>query len=208
MRRFFVRLVAVTLMACLMVLGGCFGSKPSRFYVLTPLPSSERLPQIVGDQRDLAIGIGPVALPRYLDRPEVVTHASQNQLNLAKFDQWAEPLQGNFTRVLAENIANLLSTDRIAIDTWPRSTQPAYQVVVNVTRFEGKMGGNSFLTARWSILAEDGQEELMMSKSSFNVPADTQEYEAMVAAMSRALGELSRDIAVALRAIAQSVSTR
>jgi uncharacterized lipoprotein YmbA len=117
-------------------------------------------------------------------------------------------LQGNFVRVLAENIANLLSTDHVAVHPWPRSMQPEYQVVVNVTRFEGKMGGNSFLTARWSIFGEDGQEELMMSKSSVNVPADTQDYEAMVAAMSRALGDLSRDIAVALRAISQSESTR
>jgi len=49
-------------------------------------------------------GVGPVTLPPYLDRSQIVMSDRANELNLAEFDQWAESLQTNFTRVLGENL--------------------------------------------------------------------------------------------------------
>ena len=57
------------------------------------------------------IGVGPITVPKYLDRPQIVTRSGRNQLALGEFDRWAEPLQDNVLRVLAENLAFLIPTD-------------------------------------------------------------------------------------------------
>jgi uncharacterized lipoprotein YmbA len=147
----------------------------------------------------IAVGVGPIELPEYLDRPEIVTRASPNALYLAQFDQWAEPLETNFTRVLAENLYSLLCADPIAVFPWGGSARIDYQVVVDVVQFDGEVGGDASLSARWSIFGMNGDEALATGKSSFTEPAGAQDYEALVAAKSRAIGDLSRQIARALK---------
>jgi uncharacterized protein len=107
------RLALVTLVASLLGLGAC-ASTPSRFYVLNTLPASETVPATAAE-RGPVIGVGPITLPKYLDRPQIVTRASRNQLALGEFDRWAEPLQDNVLRVLAQNLMLLIPTDHILL---------------------------------------------------------------------------------------------
>ena len=93
------------------------------------------------EARGVALGIGPVALPDYLDRPEIVTRSSGNELSLADFDQWAGRLEDNFTRVLAENLSSILETDRVSLYPWKSSTPVDFQVTVEVSRFERAANG-------------------------------------------------------------------
>jgi uncharacterized lipoprotein YmbA len=208
MHRLVPRLVIFAFGVCLLVSGGCASSPPVHFYVLTPLPDAAPLPSLAGNLRNLDLGIGPVTLPKYLDRSEIVRRASANKLDLAEFDQWAEPLQDSVTRVLAANLSRLLSTDALVIYPWSRSTRIDYQVVVEVTRFEGTVDGDSGLTARWMILDGEGQQEYVRRHSDIEVTPNRQDYDAVAAAMSLAVGKLSRDIAVALQALGQPVSSR
>ena len=195
------------LLACLSLtlLIGCFGkTAPTRFFLLTAVSDAERLQLRSGEGGPLALGVGPVTMPRYLDRPQIATRAGQHELRLADFDQWAEPLQGNVTRVLAENLSRLLATDDVVIHPWPRAAQVAYQVVVHVTRFDSTMGAQSVLTARWQIMDVEDNRELRRKTSSFQVPIEGPEYGAIAAAMSSGLGALSQEIALALRTLAQN----
>jgi len=190
------------------LLSGCASTAPTRFYVLTAVPeTAPRRPQ-AGDGRPLAIGVGPVALPRYLDRPQVATHASPHELRFAEFDQWAEPLQDGVTSVLAENLSHVLGTDHVATHPWPRSAPVAYQVVVRMIHFEGTLDGQSQLTAQWQIVDAEDQKELMWKTSRFQSPVETADYRSMVAALSHSLGALSQDIAVALMALTQKQAVR
>jgi uncharacterized lipoprotein YmbA len=158
-------------------------------------------------KRDLTIGLGPVTLPPYLDRPQIVTRASQTRLDLAEFDQWVAPLQDTVARVLAENLSLLIPTDRVLLHPWPRAADIDYQAIIDITRFDGTTGGEAVLTARWSIVGADGKE-LMLRKAHFSTPAEGQDYEATVTAMSRTLEALSRDIAATIQTIAQRASRR
>jgi uncharacterized lipoprotein YmbA len=63
----------------------------------------------------MTIGIGPVTLPKYLDRPQIVTFTSPYALNVVEFDRWAEPLESTFVRVLAENLALLLPRAHVVV---------------------------------------------------------------------------------------------
>jgi uncharacterized lipoprotein YmbA len=149
----------------------------------------------------VALGVGPVALPEYLNRTQIVTRAGENQLQLAEFDRWAEPLTRSFTRVLVLNLSTLLSTDRIALHPWNRSTPIEYQVTVDVARFEAGRDGTASLLVRWSIVDGVQRRTLLMRKSIFSEPITSEGYEATVASMSRLVGALSREIAEAIREI-------
>jgi uncharacterized lipoprotein YmbA len=151
----------------------------------------------------VAIGLGPVTFPEYLNRPQVVVRGSRNQLQMAEFARWAEPLVENFSRVLAENLSSLLATNHITLYGSKRSMPTNYQVTVDVVRFDGTPGGNASLVARWTILGDNRAKVLQKNKSSFSEPTDGKSYEALVSAESRLVTALSREIAAAINAVAQ-----
>src|SRR5262245_52609769 len=191
------------------VLAGCSFSRqpPTRLYVLTALTATEAAPAGAAT-RGLAVVVGPVELPQYADRPQVVTGNTSNELHHAALAQWAEPLADNFARVLAENLSLLLDTDRVAVFPWRGPLPMEYQVMVEVTRFLGEPGGEVAVVALWSVVGKNGKEVVVSKKSSFSEPTGGQDYEALAAAMSRTVAALSRDIATAIVADSQKVSSR
>jgi hypothetical protein len=151
--------------------------------------------------------VGPITLPKYLDRPQIVTRVSPNQLTLGEFDRWAEPLQENFSSVLAENLALLIPSDQILLNPWPGSATLDYQVRVDVRHFDGWLGGESTLLARWSLL--DRAEQVHLSrKVHLRVPTGGHDFEAMVVAMNQMIETLSRDIAAAIQHLASPAAAR
>jgi uncharacterized lipoprotein YmbA len=198
------RLAGVTPVASLLGLGAC-ASTPSRFYILNTLPASEMVSAAaVGGP---VIGLGPIAFPKYLDRPQLVTRAGRHQLHLGEFDRWAEPLQENFSRVLAENLALLVPTEHSLLNPWPGSAPVEYQVTVEVLRFDGWLGGESALIARWSLL-DRAERELLSRKFHLNTPTGGRDYESMVVAMHQMIEALSRDIATAIQSLAPRAAAR
>lgn len=171
-------------------------SPETRFYVLAAMPTAKT----AESGQEIAVGVGPVELPDYLDRPQIVTRSGQNQLNLAEFDRWGESLKDNATEVLAENLAVLLPSKKISVYPWKRSTQVDYQVVVKITRFDRAEGGDAVLLARWSILNGEGVE-LYSRESRYAESVPSNDYAATVAAMNRALAQFSRELATMINGL-------
>ena len=197
-----------TLLALALLSGGCsLGSQspPTRLYVLTALSETDESQRGAGTA-GVALAVGPVRLPEYVDRPQIVTGDSGNELQRAAFAQWAEPLATNFTRVLANNLSVLLETDRVAVFPWRGSVPIDYQVVVEVTQFLGALNGSVSLIALWRVLGKDGREVLVTRQSKFTDATGSQEYRALAAAMSRTVTSLSREIATAITALPQQAS--
>ena len=179
--------------------GGCLGgTAPTRFYVLGPIDG----PAVSGD-RALTLGIGPVSLASYLDRPQIVTRPATDKIDLGEFDQWGEPLRDGVSRVLAENLSRQLPSARIAIFPWRGLDAVRYQVLIDVTRFDGPAGGDTALEARWRILDGITAKEVAAKTTRLSEPAGGAGYPLTVSAMSRALNTLSRDIAQTLVALPQ-----
>lgn len=191
-------LLTATLAAC-----GLGPSAPSRFYVLSSPPElvSKKPHEKAG--RELVIGVGPVELPAHLDRTQIVTQASQYRLVLKDLDQWAEPLKEGFTRVLAQNLSRLLNTNQIVRFPWRRPFTVQVQVTVEVLRFDTDAVGESVLAARWNILDGDGRKLLYSRTSTYRDQASGTGVEPIIAAMSRNLVELSREIAVSVLALSR-----
>jgi len=196
---FSIRFAAVILCISLAILSGCASSKPTRFYTLSSLVSSEKAIKATPTEQDISIGIRPVRLPEYLDRPQIITLTSTNKLKLAEFDKWAEPLNENISRVLAGSLSTLLSTDRVFIFPWNRALSIEYRVAVDVIRFEGTLGERIVLKANWTVFGDYGKKEIMTRTTSYTERIEGQDYGAMVAAMSRTLEGLSQDIAHAIK---------
>ena len=190
-------LTALGLSTCLVALAGCASSAPARLYVLTPAPETATAPLGAAVPGGPALGVGPVRLPGLLDQPQIVTRRGADEIEEAEFHRWAEPLAESVPRVLAENLAALRKTERVALFGWDPAPAVQHQVVVDVMRFDGALGGDVVLDAHWRILARDGQE-LASNRSLLIQPTGSTSYPAVVAAMSRALAALSREIAATL----------
>jgi uncharacterized lipoprotein YmbA len=191
------RLVTLAALAAGLALASCADSQPTRYYTLAALPDAPDA-ALPATPPALTVGVGPVTLPPYLDRPQLVTRAGSNRVVLADIDSWAEPLDGLFARVLAENLALLLGTDDVLLLPQRRLMSLDYRVEADVTRFDVDASGNAVLDARWWLLGPDGEKLLRSGRSTITEPAEVGDYAAGAAALSRALGVMSEEIAQAI----------
>jgi hypothetical protein len=186
-------IIPVALAGCVNLGGGT--QQTTKFYVLNSLYSARG--DIVAERTtdDMIIGVGPVKIPEYVNRPQIITRTSNNELEVAPFARWAESLESNLSRVVAENLTVLLSTDRVLVYPWKGTVTVDYQVALEVTRFDGLLGGPVSMRARWTVLGDNGKELLSRKLASLSTSADADSYETLVAAQSQLLADLSRQIA-------------
>jgi len=185
---------------------GCLGpgtNKPTRFYELSSLYSRQPPPAPVADLNQVTVGVGPVRIPKKLDRPQIVTRINSNEIHLNEFTSWGDPLASGFSRVLAENLSLLLNTEKVAIFPWMQAVQTDYQVTVDVTDFIGIPGREVQLRAWWTIFGDNGRT-LLVKRYFYNTePASGDDITALVQAQSRTVEALSRKIAVTIKALSQ-----
>ena len=197
------KLMALLLGIALVGSAGCGHSKPSRFYTLASMKSPngtfEGAPARQGD----VVAIGPVTIPRYLDRPQMVTRSDRNEVRIAESERWAGSLAEDVSRVLIENLSVLLAGDNVVVLRWDQAALSSvpikYRVGVEVLRFEGAVGGAVDLRARYTIHDVDGKA-LSVKESTVQERASGPDYDALAAAMSRTLASASREIADVVRA--------
>ena len=202
MGRPFKPLTVIVSLVGLFLLASCGSSTPSRFYVLTPLAAGK--PTHAPD--GLAIGVGPVVIPQYLDKPQIVTRSSDNRLDVGDIDQWGGRLSDNITRVLAENLSGLLATDRVSIYPWTDATAVGLQVTLDIVEFERDAGGTVTLSAFWNLTDVASGKILVTRRSTIVKKIDpaakgADAYNSTVAAMSDALATISQEIAAAIKAL-------
>jgi len=197
------RLGVIILLVCFISAGCSFlevKPDPSRFFALASLPRTGQKAQDAAGTNALALGIGPIKFPGYLDRQQFVTRISQNRFAVAENDRWAEPLEENFSRVLSQNLSILLQTDRMVAYPWERSQQPSYQVQVEVLRIGLITEQVVELWARWSII-DNTKKTVSVKETYLTQPARDKSTEASVASMSELVSDPSKEIAAAIRAL-------
>ncbi len=185
----------------LLVLSACAESKPSRHYILNSLTPTELARESISVGSGVAIGLEQVKMPEFLDRPEIVMRGGGNLLELGEFDRWAEPLDRNIERVIAQNLSVLLGTDRVFILPARRPLDLRYRVEIDIIRFNLVKQGETLLEVRWAVLDGKTERELMIAKSALGRAIAVQNYDAVVSSMNENLAELSREIATALSSL-------
>jgi hypothetical protein len=188
-------------MICWLALAGCLGgpSAPTNFFMLSPLSPTQAGTSAATAEGGIRIGLVTVVVPEYLNRNEIVVNLDNTVYRLAEFNQWAEPLNDNLTRVLAENLTNLLRDGSIDIFLASDSSIPTdYRLEVDVIRLDGNLGDQVTLVVQWALLGNEEDDLILMRRSEYQEPAADKTYKGLVLAQSRTVEKLSRDIAAAI----------
>lgn len=190
---------AAVVVMSLGLLGGCASSPPSSFYTLTAM--AEGASGDVGIQGGrLAVGVGPVSIPRFLDRPQVVRRQGENLLAVDEFHRWGGSLDDDFPRVFSENLAQLLRSSRIVVFPTELRLKLDFRVLAEIIAFEAGPSNQALLKVRWAVLNPHSEDVLLMREDTYRqaIPADAS-VSRQVAALSAALASFSRDVASELR---------
>lgn len=170
----------------------------SKFYLLTPTADTTAVAtgtaQPTSNQSNFTIGLGPIKLPPYLDRPEIVTRAAPNRLELSKEDRWGESVQHGFTSAMERDLAAQAGAAVIAFP-WYNTVHIDMQVQIDVYRFETDANGTATLSAKWTILDSTGKNILYTVESNLTQPSKPGDNTEAAAALSRTIGDLSAQIA-------------
>jgi len=177
------------------MIASCGRTPPAHYYTLQPV---EQTPIGNSISRDFALAVGPVAIPKAMDRAEIVTHDADNTVSFSEFHRWAGSIQESIASVLAQNIGSLLKTERSAPFTQENIFQPSHRVVININRYESRLSSEFMLNATWSIKDLKGRKPLLIRNSIIRKPLTSASYEELVAAQSKALAELSQQIATGI----------
>jgi uncharacterized lipoprotein YmbA len=194
-----VRLLPIITGALLLALAGCLGSsRPARFYTLAPLqvrdgPGSSA--------NDATLALGPVEIPDYVDRQQIVTRTGANELVVAEFDRWGGSLESEISRSLVATLRDCLLSQQIAVAPWRSAALsrvgPFYRAAVSFSRFDAIPGQSVVLQGRWELIAQSdaNDESLGVREATVTEKIDGNGYDALVAAMQRALVRFGQQMA-------------
>lgn len=186
-----------TLAAITLLFIGCSSvSPPVEYYTLAPMPRSA---PAVASQPQFTIAVRPVTLPDLLDRPQLIVRTGETTVSVSDFHRWAGTLRKDISRVLVENLNILLQDVGAAAATDDIALDPDFIVAVHVNRFDGRPEGGLVLSALWSIKHPKGKPGMAVRKSLIDEKSEAPGYEGLVAAHSRAVAALSREIAAEIR---------
>jgi uncharacterized lipoprotein YmbA len=180
------------------LLCGCFASGgTTAYYTLHP---AQAIAQLAKDQPSdrLIIGLGPVALPQYLDREAIVTRMGPNRLAIHDHHRWAGTLQSEISRVLAADLSRLTQVKQVVLFPWSTQIEPDLRFWVEILSFEGELGKQVTLKAAWSLTAGQSRQSAVRRVSVHQEAINGRGFEEMAAAMTRALTALSQEMADAV----------
>jgi uncharacterized lipoprotein YmbA len=184
-----------------LVTSGCAALSPrqerTRFLLLVAA-SSGTAEGANSNPGSLTIGLGPIQLPEYLDRQELVVRTSPNGFNLSDTDRWAEPLADNFRHVLATDLRTQLGTGNILQYPWYPGTKLDYVVRLQVERFDADINNTAELIARWELRIPKNDQLLASRESQFSHPANSGTGDAIAAALSADVAALGQQIGSAI----------
>ncbi len=187
--------------ACLWLLG-CATSPPTKFYLLSPIPGESVEDATAADHKPAIVRVEGVTIAGYLDRHEIVTRISENEIHLADLNQWGEPLRDAFTNLLALNLSRLLPARDFVFFPFKCPSPAEYEINVEILRMDGTLNGDVHLTAQWSILkGMKGMEGdiVAAAKSVLKASSMPTDYGELVAAESQLVEQLSREIAASIQ---------
>ena len=179
-----------------LILSCAKSSKPVEYYMLDASVGIDNNQTLKSDEGPM-IGLGPIRLPEYLDRFQMVVAVSENKYKLIDGHRWAEKLDQNISLALFKTLPSQLGTDRMIRYPWPQRPGVDFQVKIDILELNIDQDGQSQLVAQWSIKSKD--ETILNKRSSFTAQASTTDIDKMVHAQSECLTKLGQEIATNLK---------
>ena len=183
-----------------LALSGCISvsnSPTPRFYVLQSVYENQ-VSKKINIASDVLIGVGPVKIPEYQDRPQIVTQDKEKMLKFAQFDRWGEPLDLGMTRLIRENLAVMLPEAKFTLYPWNSSVPVKYQVVVEIVQLDSDLDKDLFIVAQWLVIDVQNTKTIIIKRSEFRQSIVPQNYSGLAKTLGMACASLSSEIAEAL----------
>ncbi len=175
-----------------LLLTACGSSPPVRYFSLetadAPLPKTSASSTVVA--------FGPLRIPEYLDRKQMVTRGAGAEITVHEYSRWAEPMDESIHRIVASRLDNQLENVVVVAYPYLRAYHMEYRILGQVDRFDSDLAGQVVLQVQWSAIAEDTKPLIAPRRARYETraanPGDPGD---IAAAMSRALSEFSDDVA-------------
>ncbi len=178
--------------AVLLSLSACGTSAPVRYFNLEPIDYGSTSS---AEQRHI-VGLGPLDLPGYLARPQIVTRGTNAEIVIDDFRRWAEPVDESIHRIVAANVESLVEDVTVVSYPYHTMAQPEFRVYGDVVRFDADTTGEAVLVVQWGIAAADRTVVTPPQRARYvaqaSIPGDTG---SVVVALNGVIADFSRDIA-------------
>ena len=189
------RFLARTAVAATLIAGmaGCGHSPPVRYVTL----SAEAVAAPRASVRIPPVQLTAVHIPAELDRSEVVTQASANQLTIHETDRWAAPLGQMMRRTLAQDLLARLPEGSLVL---PDAPAPPHTrtLVVTVLSAEADASGTLTLQVAWTLLSGSPSRAVLSQQATLTADMASRDATAQAAALSHLLAQLADRIAAAV----------
>src|SRR5262245_20030397 len=134
---------------------------PSRYFTLVSLPP-EGAPVRLPDGTTL--GVGPIHVAEYLDRPAITVRVEPTEGERISVDRWAEPLDSMVARVIAEDLHARFEGGQLVAFPWYPNDAPHVQVRMWLNRLE-RSGDRARVAATWELLDPRTQVQIAYKTS-------------------------------------------
>jgi uncharacterized protein len=195
------RIIQLLALACVAAIASGCASSTARFYTLDSTAQPDGAPAA-----GYAVLVGPVSVPGPVDRPQFVVQVAPNRVEIDEFNRWAAPLNDSIARAVAGDLAVLLGTSDVAAGPIA-NFNPAYRVSIDVQRFDSIPGEAVVIDAVWAVRPTKGNDT-RSGRTMARATASGKGFDALAAAHSQALAQVSRDVAAAIRAAAAASATQ
>jgi len=183
---------AVSIALAVLVFTGCGASAPARFYTLQSNATADGLPPA-----SYGIVVAQVSVPAVVDRPQFVVQVAPNRVEIDEFNRWAAPLGETIADAVATDLGVRLGTPNVAT-AMRASFAPTYRVTIDVQRFDSIAGEAAVVEAVWAVTTV-ASGRIRSGKTIARESVQGDGFDALAAAHSRAVTQLTRDIATAIR---------
>ena len=183
------------IMLCLSALLTACASTATHFYTLE---TQGRTAIVTQTGVKPVIGIGPLSLPALLDRRGIVTRTENNSVHIAEFDQWAAPLANNVIAVLSKNVATLQPNAIVRVYPWSVYGDVDYRVIIDISRFDARLGKSVNLEASWAIMEEKNHKIVRNGQTTLEQPLSETSYSSAAQGLSKLLGDFGQQLAEVL----------
>lgn len=200
---------ALVFTVSVIAIGGCLSvpnSPAPRFYMLNAL-DRELSNQTYEIPQDVVIVVGPVKIPGYQSRPQIVTQNKDNMLTFAEFDRWGESLDTALERIILENLTVMLPTATLGMFPCNFAIPVKYQVIADVTQLQSRLDKDLLFVADWSIIDAKKNAMLLTKRSQFRQAINPHTYSGLTKALSAVCASLSSEIAEALEGVVKQSKT-
>ncbi|NCD34015.1 MAG: membrane integrity-associated transporter subunit PqiC [Spartobacteria bacterium] len=179
----------------LLLTAGCASSPMSHFYILpTPLKLN------AGEQVDLSetkqvVGLLPVKIAAYLDRPQIVTRLSRDEIYVDEFNRWGIALPDSILNTLGMELLKKIPDTYIDVYPWSGGGKFDYQILVEIIQFDGKLGKTAGMTAQWTVTRGQNPDDIVERRIAFyQEPVPEATYGSLLQSMSKLVASLAGDI--------------